>query len=171
MDNDQNTNPGTSEYEPFPVDRPVQALLRDHDMVRKLARVYLNSESMEARTQAALQILPAIDKHSRLEESVFYPAVRQVDSAMIDHFRQDHQKADDLLATLLGMLLDEPETDGLIRELISVTMGHMLEEEDNFFPKLDLARLDMTAIGLEMQAFAANLVPAQAQANARRAAK
>jgi hypothetical protein len=90
---------------------------------------------------------------------------------MIDHFKQDHQKADDLLATLLGMLLDEPETDGLIRELISVTMGHMLEEEDNFFPKLDLARLDMTAIGLEMQAFAANLVPAQAQANAQRASK
>jgi hypothetical protein len=50
-------------------------------------------------------------------------------------------------------------------------MGHMLEEEDNFFPKLDLARLDMTAIGLEMQAFAANLVPAQVQANGQRASK
>jgi hemerythrin superfamily protein len=169
MENDQNTNPGTSGHEPFPVDRPVQALLRDHDMVRKLARVYLNSESMEARKQAALQILPAIDNHSRLEESVFYPAVRQVDSAMIDHFKQDHQKVDDLVATLLSMSLDEPETDDLMRDLISMTMGHMLEEEDNFFPKLDLARLDMTAIGLEMQAFAANLVPVQAQANGQRA--
>jgi hemerythrin superfamily protein len=171
MDSDPNTNPGTNGYEAFPVDRPVQALLRDHDMVRKLAHVYLNSESMEARKQAALQILPAIGKHSRLEESVFYPAVRQVDSAMIDHFRQDHQKADDLLATLLGMSLDEPETDDRVRDLISITMGHMLEEEDNFFPKLELARLDMTAIGLEMHAFESNLVPVQAQGNGERAAK
>jgi hemerythrin superfamily protein len=171
MDNDPNTHPATRAQADFPVDRPVQALLRDHDMVRRLADVYLNSESMEARQQAALRIVPTIDRHSRLEESVFYPAVRQVDSAMIDHFRQDHQQADDLVATLLSMSLDEPETEEIVRELISVTMGHMLEEEDNFFPKLEQARLDMTAIGVEMQAFDANLIPAQAQGNGRRAAK
>jgi hemerythrin superfamily protein len=171
MDNDLNTNPATSGYDPFGADSPVQALLRDHNMVRKLAEVYLNAESMAARTQAATQILPAIEKHSRLEESVFYPAVRQVDSAMIDHFRQDHQKADDLLASLQRMSLDEPETDGLLRELISLTMGHMLEEEDNFFPKLEHARLDMAALGLEMRAFEANLVPTPAAANSQRAAR
>jgi hemerythrin superfamily protein len=147
----------------FPVDNPVQALLRDHEMVRKLANSYLNSSDMAVKKQAATQLLQAIHMHSRLEESAFYPNVRQVAPDIIGHFEQDHLKVDDLLATLQGMSMDEARFDPMMRDMLSSVQSHIQEEENDFFPKLQQAGIDMTPIGLEMQAFEANMVHMQAQ--------
>jgi hypothetical protein len=67
---------------------------------------------------------------------------------MIGHFEQEHLKADDLVATLMGMSMDEPQADRMMRDLINMTLHHIQEEEQDFFPKLEQAQLDMTAIGL-----------------------
>lgn len=162
MDKDPNTNPRPTEHGAFPVERPVEALLRDHRLVRKLAEAYLNDQSMEARKQAARQMVQALHTHSRLEESIFYPGVKHIDPGMIGHFEEAHLKTDDLVATLQGMTLDEPNADHLVRELIHMAMRHIDEEEMRFFPKLEQAHIDMTPIGLEMQAFEANLIHMQA---------
>jgi len=160
MDTDMNENRGA-----FPVDRPVEALLRDHNTVRKLADTYANSQNMDVKKQAAAQILQLLETHAKLEESVFYPAVRDVDASMVGHFEQEHQKADDLLESLKGMSMDDPQSEQMLRQLIDMTMHHIQEEEGQFFPKLEQAGMDMTPIGLQMQAFEANLVHAQAQSS------
>ena len=147
----------------FPVDNPVQALLRDHDLVRKLADAYQNTQSADVRKQAATQLIQAIHMHSRLEEGVFYPGVRRVDPNLIARFEEDHLAVDDLLATLQGMSMDEARTESLVRELIDVVLSHIRQEEEQLFPELRQAALDLTSIGLEMQAFEANLVHLQAQ--------
>jgi len=158
MDTDMNENTGA-----FPVDRPVEALMRDHNTVRKLADSYVNSQDTEVKMQAATQILQLLETHAKLEESVFYPAVRDVDASMVGHFEQEHQKADDLLESLKGMSMDDPQAEQMLRQLIDMTMHHIQEEESEFFPKLEQANMDMTPIGLQMQSFEANLVHAQAQ--------
>lgn len=147
----------------FPVDRPIEALVRDHDMVRTLADRYLNSDSQEVKKQAGRQILQALHMHSRLEESVFYPAVRCIDESLVKHFEQDHQKVDDLLATLDGMSLDDAHSDTLMRELISAVMAHIQEEENDLFPRIEGSSVDMTPVGVQMAAFEANMVHMQAQ--------
>ncbi|KGF80750.1 hypothetical protein IA69_17100 [Massilia sp. JS1662] len=147
----------------FPVDNPVQALLRDHDLVRKLADAYQNTQSADVRKQAATQLIQAIHMHSRLEEGVFYPGVRRVDPNLIARFEEDHLAVDDLLATLQGMSMDEARTEPLVRELIDVVLSHIRQEEEQLFPELKQAALDLTSIGLEMQAFEANLVHLLAQ--------
>jgi hemerythrin superfamily protein len=149
----------------FPIDNPVKALLRDHEMVRKLAHSYLNSSDMAVKKQAATQLLQAIHMHSRLEESAFYPNVRQVAPDIIGHFEQDHLKVDDLLATLQGMTPDEPRAEPLMREMLNAVLSHIEEEENDLFPRLRQAKLDMTDIGLQMQSLEANLVHMQAQAS------
>jgi hemerythrin superfamily protein len=159
MDTDMNENRGA-----FPVDRPIEALLRDHNTVRKLAGAYADSQDPQVKMQAAWQILQLLETHAKLEESVFYPAVRDVDATMIGHFEQEHQKADDMLESLKGMSMDDPQAEQMLRQLIDMTMHHIQEEESEFFPKLEQANMDMTPIGLQMQAFEANLVHAQAQA-------
>jgi hemerythrin superfamily protein len=146
-----------------PVEHPLDLLIRDHDLVRKLADKYCNTQDKEVKKQAARQMLQALHTHSRVEESVFYPGVRQIDEAMINHFEQEHLKTDDLVATLQGMSLDEPQADRLVQELIKSTLHHIEQEEKEFFPKLERANMDMAPIGLEMQAFEANLIHAQAQ--------
>lgn len=147
----------------FPLDRPTAALVRDHDLVRDLADRYLDSDSREVKKQAGKQILQALHMHSRLEESVFYPAVRCIDESLVKHFEQDHLKVDDLLATLDGMALDDAHSDSLMRELISTVRAHIQEEENALFPRIEASGVDMTPVGLQMQAYEANLVHTQAQ--------
>lgn len=147
----------------FPVDRPVEALVRDHDLVRALADRYLHSDSQEVKQQAGRQILHALHLHSRLEESVFYPAVSCIDETLIKHFEQDHQKVDELLATLDGMALTDAHSDRLMRELISAVTAHIQEEENQLFPRIEASGVDMTPVGVQMQAFEANMVHTQAQ--------
>ncbi|MFC0251362.1 hemerythrin domain-containing protein [Massilia consociata] len=156
-------DPGMKEAGAFPIDRPTEALLRDHNMVRKLSEKYLNSDSQEVKMQAGKQILQALHMHSRLEESVFYPAVRCIDESLIGHFEQDHQHVDDLLATLDGMSLDNAQSEPLMRELISAITTHIQEEENDLFPRIEGSGVDMTPVGLQMQAFEANMVHMQAQ--------
>lgn len=155
-------------HEAFPVDNPIQALLRDHDLVRKLADRYRNSASMEVKKQAATQLLQAIHTHSRVEESVFYPGVRRVEPNLIALFEEEHLAADNLLATLEGMSMDDPAAQPLMLELIDAVLSHIEEEETELFPQLQHAVIDMTPIGLEMQSFEANLVHMQAQLSNQR---
>ncbi len=149
----------------FPVDRPIEALKRDHAMVRTLADAYFNSDSEAAKLNAAEQILMLMETHSLLEESVFYPAVREVDATLIDQFEQAHQKTDEMLAALKNMGLSTPDALPLFEELIDLHLQHIQEEEKDFFPTLENSNIDMTPIGLQMQAYEANLVHIQAQAN------
>lgn len=163
MDND--TNQQFAPRGVQAIDHPLDSLLKDHALVRRLADKWLNSDDLEVRKQAGTQIQQALQTHSRVEESVFYPGVRQVDPAMIAHFEQEHLKVDDLLATLQGMTLDDPQAERLMRELITSTLHHIEQEEKEFFPKLERANMDMAPIGLEMAAFEANLIHMQAQAS------
>jgi hemerythrin superfamily protein len=150
-------------HDAFPVDNPIQALLRDHDMVRKLADKYQNTQSAEVKKQAATQLIQAIHTHSRLEEGVFYPGVRRVDPNLIARYEEDHLAVDDLLATLQGMPMINDRAEPMMRELIAAVLSHIRQEEEQLFPELKQAALDLTTIGLEMRAFEANLVHLQAQ--------
>jgi len=158
-----------SAHDALPADHPIQALLRDHDLVRKLADKYLHSTSIEVKKQAAIQLLQAMHTHSRLEESVFYPGVRKIEPNLVAHFEEEHLNVDDMLATLQGMNLDEPRAEPLMRDLIDAVLSHIHEEENDFFPMLRLANLDLSALALEMQSFEANLVHMQAQRSEREA--
>jgi hemerythrin superfamily protein len=148
------------------IDHPLDWLLKDHELVRKLAGAYRNTADKQVKKQAAKQMLQALHTHSRLEESVFYPGVRDVDAPMIAHFEEEHLKADDLVATLQGMTLDEAHADRLVHELIDMTLSHIDQEEKEFFPKLERASMDLAPIGLEWQAAEANLIHTQASLSA-----
>ena len=100
---------------------------------------------------------------------MFYPGVRRVDPNLIARFEEDHLAVDDLLATLQGMSIDEAAAEPLVRELIAAVLSHIRQEEQQLFPELRQAALDLTSIGLEMQAFEANLVHMQAQLSDRAA--
>jgi len=148
------------------IEDPVQALLRDHDMIRKLADKYLNSRSADVKKQAAVQLLQAVHTHSRLEESVFYPGVRKIEPNLVAHFEEDHLNVDDMLAALEDLRPGGPRARKMMRDMIGAVLAHIREEEE-FFTLLKLANLDLSAIALEMQVFEANLVHMQAQFGGR----
>jgi hemerythrin superfamily protein len=154
-------------HHPQLTDDPVQALLRDHDMIRTLADKYLNSRSADVKREAATQLVQAIHTHSRLEEGVFYPGLRKIEPNLVAHFEEEHLNVDDMLAALDTMRFEEPRARKMLREMIGAVLAHMTEEEEEFFPLLKLANLDLSAIGFEMAVFEANLVHMQAQFGGR----
>jgi hemerythrin superfamily protein len=151
----------------YPVDHPLDALRRDHDLLRHLAAAYEYDDSMSARRHAVGQLLQALETHSRLEQAVFYPAVRDMDATLIGHFDDEHHYTDDMATAIRRMSDADPQCEAMVRNLIDATLRHIREEEEQLFPKLEAARMDMTPIGLQMQAFEANLVHMAAQASYR----
>jgi hemerythrin superfamily protein len=67
------------------------------------------------------------------------------------------------------MSMDDARAEPLVRELLDAVLSHIRQEEEQLFPELRQAKLDLTSIGLEMQAFEANLVHMQAQLSDRAA--
>jgi hypothetical protein len=67
------------------------------------------------------------------------------------------------------MSMDDARAEPLVRELLDAVLSHIRQEEQQLFPELRQAKLDLTSIGLEMQAFEANLVHMQAQLSDRAA--
>ncbi len=152
-----------------PEGHPIKSLLRDHSLVRKLADRYLNSASTEVRKQAAVQLVQAVHNLERLKETVFYPAVRRVEPNLIAHLEEESLDVDDVLAALHGMAPEDARADALVRELIAAVLHHMQDEETALFPLLQHAAIDLGPVGLEMQAFEANLVHMQARRSDRAA--
>lgn len=149
----------------FPLDRPIEALLRDHNMVRKLVDAYQSSDNATVKIKAAEQILMLMETHSLLEEKVFYPAVREIDPSLVGHFEQEHLKTDELLVSLKRMSLNDPEALPMFEKALEMHIQHIQEEENDFFPKLEQGNIDMTPIGVQMQAYEAELVNIQAKAS------
>lgn len=170
-DNDPNTNPQPAPHGAFPVDRPVEALLRDHELVRRLADAWTRDTSPAARSQAASQLLQAIELHSRLEEGAFYPAVRQADPGLIGHFEDEHHKVDDLLASIKNMAEGDAQREPMLRQMLDMVLHHIDEEENQFFPELARANIDMTPIGLQMASFEASLIHTMTIQQARSGAR
>jgi hemerythrin superfamily protein len=155
----------------FPVDRPVEALIRDHNMVRTLVDAYRNSDSDAVKINAAEQVLMLVETHSLLEERVFYPAVREVDAALIGDFEQAHQKTDQLLVSLKEKSLNSPDAFAMFEQMVELLLPHIEREETEFFPRLEKSGMDMTPIGVQMQAYEADIVSAQAKASDTKAGK
>jgi hypothetical protein len=155
-------------HDASPDDHPIKALLRDHGLVRKLAEHTLNGHSPGVRNQAASQLVQAVHNLERLKETVFYPGVRRVAPNLIAHLEEESLDVDDVLAALSGMAMDDERALPLVHELIDAVLLHMDDEEAELFPMLRHAALDLTQIGVEMQAFEANLVHMQARRSDRK---
>jgi hemerythrin superfamily protein len=154
-------------HDTFPVDNPMEALKTDHEFVKKLFDRYLNTQDINVKRQAGPQILLALEMHTALEEAVFYPRVHDIDPALVDHSEEEHQQVKDMIAKLKGMDEADPQCDQLFQQLQEAVMHHVESEEQKLFPEVQRATFDLTELGLQMQAFEANMVSAQATESAR----
>jgi hemerythrin superfamily protein len=169
MDTDpMDMNPvGNRQSEGFPVDQPLQALEKDHHYVRELFGHFLNTQDVLVKQQAGPHILMALEMHAALEEAVFYPSVRSVDPALVKECEEEHAQADQLIQQLKGMDVTDPQCDRMFRHLCDAVLHHIEVEENRLFPAVRQSNIDMEALGLEMQAFEANMVTQLAQQSDR----
>ncbi len=146
----------------FPPEDPTRSLMHDHNYVRQLMQRYLGTGDKGVREQAGPQICEALQMHTTLEEAVFYPHVRALDPALVEKCQDDHQVADELLVQLQELQAGEPAYDELMQQLQDCVIAHMEVEEQQLFPAVRNAGMDLQDLALRMQAYESNLISTQA---------
>lgn len=129
----------------------------DHVAVKHLfveyARLAVADPAAGERQAIARRICSELTVHAQIEEEIFYPAVRQATGAsdLLDHAKDEHQQAKDLVAQIEGLAQAGEEMDQLVARLAQVIEHHVKEEREKIFSK---AR---SAPGLDLQALAGQL--------------
>jgi len=146
----------------FPASDPTQALIQDHEFVKQLMQRYLSTEDQQVKAMAGPQICDALQMHTSLEEAVFYPRVQDIDPALVEKCEDDHQQADELLVQLQELQPGESAYDDLMQQLQDIVIPHIELEEQQLFPAIRNAGIDLQDLALRMQAYESNLISTQA---------
>lgn len=129
----------------------------DHVAVKHLfveyARLAIAGADADGSREAiARKICNELTVHAQIEEEIFYPALRDVidEPDLLDHAKDEHQEAKDLIARIEGLPGAGPEMDQAVTQLTQVIEHHVKEERDKLFPKARSSGLDLDALGEQL---------------------
>ena len=138
----------------MPKSKPVSAialLMEDHAYVKKAFRAF---EKMDEEDQPALvkQVLQALKVHTRIEEEIFYPAVRKAikDEDLMNEAEVEHDSAKALIRQLERMKPSDPKFAATFTVLGEYVNHHVKEEESEMFPKARRARVNLKGLGAKL---------------------
>ena len=146
------------------------ALLRaDHARVEQLFKQFdkLDEES-DDKTSLVQEICNELTVHAAIEEEIFYPAAREAieDNDLMDEATVEHMSAKALIAELARMEPGDELFDAKVTVLGEYVRHHVKEEQDEMFPKVRKAKVDLKALGAQMMERRATLmVDVQARAD------
>lgn len=152
---------------------PLDALAlleNDHKEVRKLFKAYEKLAKAESasdeRQELAQRICTMLTVHAEIEEEIFYPAMREAleEDDLLDEAEVEHASAKDLIGQLEAMDADDDLYDAKVTVLGEYIEHHVREEENEMFPKARRAKVDLAALGAELQARKMELVGEPAEA-------
>jgi hemerythrin superfamily protein len=131
------------------------ALLRaDHQLVQGLFDQFEKTRSDDRKGKLAQQICQELTVHAQIEEEIFYPAAREVlrDEDLLDEATVEHQGAKDLIAQIESSSPGADLFDAKVTVLGEYVKHHVKEEQNELFPKVRKTRLDLKAMGEQLQA-------------------
>jgi hypothetical protein len=145
-------------------DLPMNAtalLKKQHKDVKGLFEEVLEAEDPESRRQLCEQIGQELQVHTKIEEEIFYPAVRELgDKAedMILEAFEEHHVVDLVLAELPRIDPEDERFHAKMTVLHELVEHHVKEEEKEMFKLAQkLGRTELTELGERMEARAEEL--------------
>lgn len=132
-------------------------LERDHKEIMGLFKAFrkMVDEGAPPSEKDALvkKACAALLLHTRLEEEIFYPAVRRATGGndMLDEALVEHSQAREHIDELLEMLPGEALHDAKFIVMGEHIRNHIREEEDQIFPMAEDYNVNLDAIGREME--------------------
>jgi hemerythrin superfamily protein len=135
----------------------IKLLTADHKEVHGLFQQYKKLAQSEAdadeRQPLAERICGLLTVHATIEEEIFYPAARDagVDSALLDEAEVEHTTAKELIAQLQSMDADDALYDAKVTVLGEYIDHHVKEEQGEMFPACRKAKMDLEAVGRELE--------------------
>jgi hemerythrin superfamily protein len=135
----------------------IKLLIADHKEVKALFKDYEKLVDDEAdsadKQQLAEQICVMLTAHATVEEEIFYPAAREAlgeEEDLVDEATVEHASAKDLIAQIQASSPDDDLYDAKVTVLGEYIDHHVKEEENEMFPKLKKADIDLAALGEEI---------------------
>ncbi len=133
----------------------IALLLEDHKKVQKLFKDFekiKEEDSDDGKQSLVKQICNELTIHTQVEEEIFYPAAREAidEQDLLDEAEVEHASAKELIAQLQSMEADDELYDATVTVLGEYVNHHIKEEQDEMFPKVKKAKLDVQALGEEI---------------------
>jgi hemerythrin superfamily protein len=129
-----------------------QLIRKDHKKVEGLIKRFTQAKNAEARKRIANQVLEELEVHTKLEEEIFYPAVRRElhEEEMLDEAQSEHDQARQLMHELMTMDGADGTFDEKFSELVERIQHHVEEEEGELLPAVEDSLMDLGECGERM---------------------
>ena len=129
-------------------------LEEDHREVEEWFDEYdeLKDSDEGRKGELAEKICLALKVHAQIEEEIFYPRAREAtkDDDLLDEAIVEHATVKNMIAEIEEMDVGEELYDAKIRVLGEMVKRHIREEEEELFPELQSAKMDLDAVGEEL---------------------
>ncbi len=136
----------------------IKLLRDDHEAVSALFERYekLVKRGTDAqKAEIARKICTELSIHAKLEEEIFYPALREHDpdaDALLDEADVEHAGLKALIAQLTTGSPSEDLFDAKVKVLGEYVKHHVKEEQSEIFPAARACKLDLKILGEELAA-------------------
>ncbi|WP_256377000.1 hemerythrin domain-containing protein [Nitrosospira multiformis] len=130
-------------------------LTDDHNKVKKMFKEFekLHKKQEEGKEELVQQICQELKIHAQLEEEIFYPAAREAidDDDLMNEATVEHQAAKDLIEKIQSTSSSDPMYDAMVSVLGEYVNHHIEEEQNEIFPKVEKAKMDLEELGSEIE--------------------
>ena len=132
----------------------VKLLKDDHEKVKGLFRQFEKARSEDKKKQLADEIMMELEVHSKIEEEIFYPAVREKvgEDELVAEAVEEHHVVDVLMQEIKQLDPSDERFEAKMTVLIENVEHHIEEEEKEMLPdaKKKLGK-DVEALGDQME--------------------
>ena len=104
-----------------------QLIRRDHKKVEGLFDKFEQTKTDGAKKRIVDQAIRELEIHAKLEEEIFYPAVRKQigEEDLLDEAKQEHQQAKEMMRELKKISDKDGELDEKFSELMESVKHHL----------------------------------------------
>ena len=130
-------------------------LEKQHRAVEKLFKQAERSEEPSECLDLIREIVAKLDQHTRLEEEIFYPAVRRLGSDKVEDMILEAYEEHHVVKTMMRELCEADPSDERFAAKVTVlkelVQHHVEEEEEEMFKQArKLGRDELEALGDEL---------------------
>ena len=109
----------------------------DHTHVLTTFHRYKDDTAPAVKKALVDTICMAVEIHAQLEEEIFYPAMRAVDSSTVDKSFPEHDEMRQMISGLRNMEPTNPHYDRTFMTLMRTIMHHVADEETTLLPEAE----------------------------------
>ena len=133
-------------------------------MFKEYQKLVDGDKSSEEKETLARQICLMLTVHATTEEEIFYPAARDAidDEDLLDEAEVEHGSAKELIAQIEAGSPSDPLYDAKVKVLGEYVQHHVKEEEEELFPKVKKAKVDLASLGEQILVRKEELMPEMA---------